>query len=580
MGPVGYLRFGEPRLATVAVDETGNRDGTYYNSESGTTGAVAGDTNSAVRTKGVSGSYIKIPDAKAHSLTRAWDVFNRFVSPGWGTASDGQTWVPQVSTNDSHYSVSGELGLIVPNGSAGTFQMGLPTTTLLYGDMQIRASWSERATGGPLQPASLVAQRVDNYNFVKAELIENSNHTLDLKIVKYVNGTGTTLASASNIGTYANAGDWWYIRFQFEGANYRAKAWKMGTVQPADTNLETSAWDCTGCINGSATSASTGSVAVRSANSASTVRPNVAFNGFWVQTIGLSISMFVKLAHAQAPNMSDNHGAVQIFGKGYPGEHEYLIRYHPPLLDCHEDSDCANIKLGGNNYGHCVTLSGSDCTAPNVCECSTGEFKWYIDHWEGGRSAGQHIKVCNTFITNNPDCDPSTDPTVMRLEQWEQVVVEFDSGDALDTRAGVSLFLNGTLLAVPFNDSQFFPIAMYNNSACCVDAVPGPGGSSTPGVPGTCPFDTNQCESKTDTGCETPVCGIGAPPCPEGQVCGPNGHCTRRCWNIYPMSGHSDLTVGRQWISGEWFNGTFDELAIFPRKLTPEEVSTLYNDSK
>lgn len=44
----------------------------------------------------------------------------------------------------------------------------------------------------------------------------------------------------------------------------------------------------------------------------------------------------------------------------------------------------------------------------------------------------------------------------------------------------------------------------------------------------------------------------------------------------YPFSSASPLrmgTVGKQ----EFFNGNLDEVAIFSRKLTQEEVTTLYN---
>jgi hypothetical protein len=255
--PAGYWKFGESTGLTAADSSGGGINGTYHSGVTkGVTGGIGGDTNAAVTTDGVAG-YIEIPDRKAYSLTRAWDNFNRnppSYTHNWASASGGESWSEQVS-NGNYYSTDGQA-IINPNGNSGTFQQGLPTH-LLHGEMQVRATWSAHAAGGALQPVALVAQRVDNNNFVRAELRENPDTSLSLHLIKTVNGVNTYLDSQTLQGYVL--GDWYYVRFRFDGVNLKAKAWRMGTPQPNNWHVEATT-----------ASADTGSIAIRSANSVST----------------------------------------------------------------------------------------------------------------------------------------------------------------------------------------------------------------------------------------------------------------------------------------------------------------------
>jgi hypothetical protein len=295
----------------------------------------------------------------------------------------------------------------------------------------------------------LVAQRVDNHNFVRAELLEHPNHTLSINLIKTVNGSNTYLASASNIGTFG-LGDWWYLRFQFDGPVLKARAWKMGTPQP-------NTWQ----VHAVADSASVGNIAIRYANSASSVRPIVWFEGFWAQTLGLTIHLFVKVATA-----AQLQTVVHLFGKGdqskgfwHDGNREYYFRYHDDI----------------------------------------GHLKAYVFNREGGYGAGVDV------------------PDLMR-GRWYQLVMMLDSGDALDLQAGITLYVDGQH----------------------VGGAPDPGAKYDGGI-----------------GCKPPEI----------------------CWQIYPLSGDAPLRFGTV-AKDSYFKGSLDEVAIFSRKLTPEEVLTLFNSSR
>lgn len=256
----------------------------------------------------------------------------------------------------------------------------------MHGEMQIRATWSAHAVGGALQPISLVAQRVDNNNFVRAELWESANHTVSIHLIRTSNGATSYLASTT-LSNFA-LGDWWYLRFRFDGTSLSARAWKMGTTQPT-------AWQ----VNATLPYASSGTIAVRSSNSVSSSRPVVSIDDFKVQTLGMTIHARVRFRANQAAS------TVYVLGKGDNsgggGNREYHLRYH----------------------------------------ADTKDLKFYVFNPEGGLGAG----------INFPNVLP---------ERWYSVMMMMDPGDALDTQAGVSMYVDGQLIG-----SAPDPGAKYGESA-------------------------------------------------------------------------------------------------------------------
>ena len=180
LGPTGYWRMED--TSDVLVDETGSNNGSYFGSprlgDPGFDGA-------SVHFDGA--QWGQIAGRTAYSLSRGWDDFDRSNNVAWGS-----DWRAQVTTSD-HYAVNNHFAYIDPHGDAGTFEQGLPIT-LARGNLQLRATWTDHGAG--LQPIALVAERVDENNFVKAELRENAEAMLELHLVVTVDGQDTDLAAA------------------------------------------------------------------------------------------------------------------------------------------------------------------------------------------------------------------------------------------------------------------------------------------------------------------------------------------------------------------------------------------------
>lgn len=412
LNPQGYWRLGETSGSTAYDSSAFGNHGDYGLTFLGAHGAINGDSNTAASFASYASGEVSIPDNDRWSLTRDWDFFQR--SDGytpwgkpwlpakwsWGYAHNDDPWVPQVSQGPYYY-LSGDAAYINPSGQSGTFQQARPTT-LMEGEMQIRATWSERAVGGPLQPVALVAQATDLNNFVRAELVENADHTLTLWLIRTINGNNEYLASA-NVG-YFLKGDWWFVRFHFDRNVMKARAWKYMDVEPSDDVCGPTGWQV--CSGGAPTS---GFVAVRSANSNSTVQPIVTFDEFWVQTTGFTISTFIWAAPSQ-PATCDG-GKVFPLGKAnndcaasLGDDDEYYMRYHP----------------------------------------DTKDMNFYVFNRDGGKGAGVD------FVA-----EPS---------RWYHVVMMLDPGDYHDTKAGATMYVDGV-----FAGGAPSAGGRYRNVAGCVD---------------------------------------------------------------------------------------------------------------
>jgi len=233
LSPVSYWRLGE-LSGTTLLDSAPppHIDGTNHGARLGNQGAIIGDSNRSVFFTGANGVYANVPDNDEFSLTRAWDHFSDCLTPsgcagGWGYSSspardgDAPAWERQLGPsftgiNDPYFTeepIGGDYypaANIMTGNKRAVFQQGLPVA-LRDGDMQIRATWWERARGGALQPIALIARRQDANNYIRAELVEQNSHQLDIRLVLTTNGVDTVIATRTNIGTYN--GEWWYLRF-------------------------------------------------------------------------------------------------------------------------------------------------------------------------------------------------------------------------------------------------------------------------------------------------------------------------------------------------------------------------------
>jgi len=413
--PVGYWRLDE-RDTSVMLDATSVANHGGYHSaprlgDPGFDGTAAHFSGAA--------QYAEIPNRAEYSLTRAWDDFDRSTTFAWGAAWTGR---------GTAYSTIGGVASIDPHGDAGTFEQDLPVH-LARGNLQVLAAWDDHGAG--LQPVALVAERVDDRNFVRAELRETAT-ALELHLVATLAGEDAELASIE-LGPATGA---WFLRFEFDGTALQARAWPADAEQP-------STW-----LTASASAAAEGTIAIRSANSGSTVRPLIALQDFRAQTLGLTVHAAVRLD-------PDPPVLEQILGKGdHSGftsgtDQEFHLRYDHQRL------------------------------------------KAYAFNRDGGFGAGQAVDVVP--------------------EHWYDVVVEFDPGDYRDPDAGVHMIVDGT---------------------------------EVPTGPGT-HYRSTPCTAVAPT-----------------------------CWTIDPRNGSAPLRIGTS--DGEsFFAGDVDEVAIFDRILTADELTSL-----
>lgn len=147
------------------------------------------------------------------------DTFQRANQAHWGTASDGNVWGADASTNAA-FSITNNTGQIASSGGNYTGVLG-PTVAnalvLLSGSQNAFASGANSNMGA-------VIRWTDNNNWYKA-YIEGAN----LVVQKKVAGRATILASTPFA---AGGGVNYSLRFQVVGTTLQAKVWQTGTVEP------------------------------------------------------------------------------------------------------------------------------------------------------------------------------------------------------------------------------------------------------------------------------------------------------------------------------------------------------------
>lgn len=518
MGPSGWWRLGEVQ-GSVAYDQTlAANHGHYHDVLLDREGAIRTDVDRSNEYQGKTDSFVEVADREAYSLTRAFDHFNRpcfqlqnqCVNVGWGTGASGESWQVEAGSG-LYYNTNGSHAYIDPDGTSGVFQQGLPGVRLDSGEMQIRAAWGKHPGVGAVQPVALV-HRLDANNDVRAELIEKEDKILELALVKTVAGVESIIASAwirdaNNDPVTYEVGDWWYLRFKFDGARVAARAWRQGTEQP-----------CAWLVDGDAAPIDTGTLSVRYSNLNSDTKPIVTYEDFWAQHPGLSFQMFVYIASDQPATSEDGGGTrkVHLFGKGT----EYDSPWNP-------------FDHGNQEY-HLRWMP------------EERHLKAYVFNLAGNLGAGQRIHQMHTV-------------------EWYHVAVVLSPGDALDQTAGITMYVNGDAKMDGSGEDDGRPVRQppvtgsYNGAQHCEDAVrPDPLVCSVQdagGVPGTCS--------------DIPL--FGNTSCTDHD-----GEEDQQCWTIYPFCGDAPLLFGTA-DKSDWFHGRLDEVAIWNRMLTKDEVQTLFS---
>jgi len=500
MGPVAWWRFSEDSgVAPGYVKDysdlhnpfagLGRNHGLMHNSPTVVSGATT-DNDKALEFSGPDagpaamdgsaylGPYVEaVNEYNDFSLTHAQDHFERTEDAGtsWGDAGQGAVWSPVFTTNGTYYSVDGGVAIITETTGA-TWGQILTNETYARYDVQVKVKWDTAADGGTLQPGALIANYVDSSNYYRAELREShSDHKVRLRLSQTISGSTTQLGSdvILDSGNAYSPGDWFYVRLQFAPASWlNAKAWKEGTSQPTD-------WQ----IQENPSFLAVGYVGIRSSNSASgqTAQPTVSFDDFRVQTYGMTIHAWMKptalaFTGSQSPICGPDSGTVPAnyihwIAKGENNaEQEYAFRFYPNTAhdECPDDEP----------------------------ENRDSRISAYMFKPAAGLGAGAFYQES------------------ISVNQWINVVAVFDPGDKLDLTAGVSLYVNGVLIQGTAADGGGTSAVKYSHSS----------------------------------------------------------------YQVVPENGTAKFRVGATRMHADWmqFQGAIDEVAVFPYKLSSEQIQTLY----
>jgi PKD repeat protein len=181
------------------------------------------------------------------------DAFGRTVASGFGTADTGGAWT--ITGGASNFSVNAGTGKIkmAAAGSGPSATLGAPGSADV--DLTVDVALDKAATGGGTYLSSAL-RKVGNSEY-RTTTKFLAGGSVQMQLVKIVNGTSTTLRTVTVPGLTYTAGDVVTVRFQVSGTTsvaLNAKAWKAGTSEP-------SAWQAS-ATDTSATLSTTGGVAL------------------------------------------------------------------------------------------------------------------------------------------------------------------------------------------------------------------------------------------------------------------------------------------------------------------------------
>jgi len=156
------------------------------------------------------------------------DAFGLTVSGGWGTADSGQAWVTGGGTA-ADFAVAGGWA----SHSLGAND-SLRTTTVDVDLTDIDVYWTCRtpvtATGAQIV-CELLTHYVDASNHYRWEVGFQPSGNVDIRIRRFVAGSGTVIVSAPAVATYAPNVPV-SVRCQSRAGRMRMKSWRQSMVEP------------------------------------------------------------------------------------------------------------------------------------------------------------------------------------------------------------------------------------------------------------------------------------------------------------------------------------------------------------
>ncbi|MDN3444170.1 PKD domain-containing protein [Microbacterium sp. APC 3901] len=207
------------------------------------TGATASHTYAAAGTYPVT---LTVTDSDGATTTKtesvaisvgdgilASDVFDRTLASGLGTATTGGAW--SLANSASNYAADGTGVFRLTSGGALRTAY-LPGVSSASTEVTVDATFATVPVGGSVW-AQALARRIgaDDY---RARVTVAASGAVSLQVLR----SGTTLATQNLSGVTVTPGTTLTLRVEASGTNpttIRAKAWKAGTAEPTDWQLNT-----------------------------------------------------------------------------------------------------------------------------------------------------------------------------------------------------------------------------------------------------------------------------------------------------------------------------------------------------
>ncbi|MBA8792666.1 PKD repeat protein [Friedmanniella endophytica] len=181
--------------------------------------------------QGATTTVSKSVTVAAASPVIAADTFTR-TQTKWGTADTGGSWTLSAGTPFSTDGASGLINL-ASAGTGPSASLGSVSAADVRFDSQF--SLSKVATGGGVY-YYVDARKTSQGNY-RASVQVTSSGAAVLSLRKVVNGTETTLKSATVSGLTVSANTVLDVRFEVSGSTLGARVWKDGSTMPASAQV-------------------------------------------------------------------------------------------------------------------------------------------------------------------------------------------------------------------------------------------------------------------------------------------------------------------------------------------------------
>ncbi|ANS79788.1 Chitinase [Serinicoccus hydrothermalis] len=164
------------------------------------------------------------------------DTFSRQVSAGWGTADIGGAWTPQGSS--APFSVVDGAGTVTmgsPGSGPRIFTGAVPEADV---DAAFTVSLNKAPTGGDTYVTTSVRRDPDTNDQYRVKLRIRPTST-SMILTRVVDGTETTLTSATASGPAYSADEQLGVRIRAQGSSLQAKVWPAGESEPEGWLVQT-----------------------------------------------------------------------------------------------------------------------------------------------------------------------------------------------------------------------------------------------------------------------------------------------------------------------------------------------------